>query len=71
MKKKKQKARNTYCRPTVQVMAFEQCVMQDFSKVNPGTGSDLKPEEGTPENPKLAKRNDMWDFEEWSCDEDN
>ena len=71
MMKKKQKARNAYVRPTVRVMAFEQCLMQDFSKVNPGKGSDLKPEEGTPEDPKLAKRNDMWDFEAWSydCDE--
>lgn len=64
--KTQQTARNTYERPFTRVVTCQQCLMQGFSRVNTGKGSDLKPEEGTPEDPKLAKRGNLWGFEAWN-----
>lgn len=64
--KTQQTARNTYVRPHTCVVNCQLCLMQGFSKVNLGTGPDLEPEEGTPEDPKLAKRGNLWGFEAWN-----
>lgn len=69
--KKDPMSRSTYAKPTTCVVACAQCLMQNFSRVNPGQGPDLKPEEGTPEDPKLAKRNNMWEFDTWSNYDEN
>lgn len=67
---KNQMVKSVYAKPTTCIVTCAQCLMQNFSRVNPGVGPDLTPEEGTPEDPKLAKRNNLWDFEAWSdCDE--
>ncbi len=69
MMKTRQTTRKNYVKPNVTVVICQQCLMQNFTKVNTGTGPDLTPEEGVPEDPKLAKPGNLWGFKEWGeCD---
>lgn len=61
--------RRIYVPPRIAVVAVEQCLMQTFSKWNPGSG-DGGITEGNPSNPKLAPAYRPWTSPQEDDDED-